>query len=74
VLSEPRKSLAHFQELKFPICLSATTTINQLGWTEKFFMTGLGKNSFQSVHQHFKSLDLPQKAILLSDNAPSRPN
>jgi hypothetical protein len=26
------------------------------------------------VRQHLKSLDLPQKAVLLLDNAPSHPN
>jgi hypothetical protein len=60
--------------LNFPVCLPITTTINQLGWTEKFFCDWFRKKFIPSVSQHLKSLYLPQKAILLLDNAPSHPN
>jgi hypothetical protein len=40
----------------------------------ELFCDWFRKKFIPSVRQHLKSLDLPQKAVLLLDNTPSHPN
>jgi hypothetical protein len=60
---------------KKPRAFSGIEVCNlQLGWTDKFFCDWFRKKIIPSVRQHLKLLDLPQKAVLLLDNASSHPN